>query len=325
MASSSTSTNPCLQAALAYAKFGWTVFPAELPSKHPHKAAKYSRSGNRWGATNDSKQITRDFEKWPDAAVCIPTGIENDFFVVEADTPEGHDVDGIANLQTLINGREWPETRTVRSPSGSLHYYFMYPYAGRVRTRTGKIAIVPGVDVLGDGGMVVAPPSVKPSAGEYVLEKRAEIKHAPQWLLDLVTKEEKRKHSTADDDFEVNVDIVVEALNAMTNDNVDEDLWYKLMAAAWRGSAGHDEAYRAFVRWSARSHKHDPRRTRERWQSFNSRPPRDIGPGTLYAHANKTAPGWRDAMIARDLADLARQYAADVAAAKAKGGRDDRA
>lgn len=321
MANSTRTVNPCLAAALAYAKFGWTVFPAELPSKHPCKAAIYS-NGKRWGATDDPKQIKRDFEKWPDAAVCIPTGIENGFFVVEADTLAGHGVDGITNLQNLIAGREWPETRMVRSPSGSAHYYFMYPHSGRVRNRTGKTAIVPGVDVLGDGGMVVAPPSVKPDAGEYILENRAKIKHAPQWLLDIVTKEDTHKRSAVDDDIEINVDKVVAALNAATNDDLDEDLWYKIMAAAYRGSDGHAEAYEAFLRWSRQSPKHRDKRTKERWRAFDARPPRDIGPGTLYAHANDTAPGWREAMLEEALASLKEEYAAAIAAATAKGARD---
>jgi hypothetical protein len=141
-----------LAAALAYAKFGWSVFPADIskpPAKHPHKAGKNS-NGKRWGATKNPAEIKRDFNKWKDAAVCIPTGVENGFFVVEADTPEGHDVDGVANLQKLIDGREWPETRMAQSPSGSVHYLFTYPDEGLVRNSASTLA--PGIDVRGEGG-----------------------------------------------------------------------------------------------------------------------------------------------------------------------------
>jgi Bifunctional DNA primase/polymerase, N-terminal/Primase C terminal 2 (PriCT-2) len=315
-------SSPCLTAALHYAtELGWTVFPAELPSKHPHKKAEFS-NGNRWGATDDRKQIERDFRKWPSAAVCIPTGIGNGFFVIEADTLAGHGVDGITNLQNLIAGREWPDTARARSPSGSIHYYFAYPYAGRVRTRTGKNAIVPGVDLLGDGAMVVAPPSVKPDVGEYVWEKRGAIKHGPQWLLDLVIKEDIRRRSTTDDDIEINVDKVVAALDAATNCDLEENDWFRIIAAAYRGSAGHDEAYAAVERWSKKSSKHRDNRTKYRWEAFHAIPPTRVSPATLYWHADQTAPGWREAFVEQAFAVLRQEYAAAVAAASKKGARD---
>jgi hypothetical protein len=319
-----------VDAALAYAKADVSVFPAELgvdangkSFKRPYTWATQKRA-QRWGATRDPEQIRKDFDRWPHAAVCIPTGIENDFFVVEADTPKGHDVDGIANLKTLIAGREWPETRMAQSPTGSRHHYFAYPLNGRVRNRTGKNAIAPGVDVLGDGGMVVAPPSIRPDVGEYVwLNPNVGMKHAPQWLLDIVTFEQRRRKHSALQDFEINVYRVIDALDAATNDKLDEDVWFKIMAAAYAGSAGHAEAFKAFVRWSQKSFKHKDKRTVERWRSFDRNPPRDIGPGSLYAHANATAPGWREASIAKAYAELAEQYAAGVAAAfvKTEGGR----
>ena len=318
-----------IDAALNYAK-AVSVFPAELgvdadgkAFKRPYKAARYS-GGINWGATRDPEQIRKDFDRWPHAAVCIPTGIENDFFVVEADTPKGHDVDGIANLEKLIAGREWPETRMAQSPTGSRHHYFAYPLNGRVRNRTGKNAIAPGVDLLGDGGMVVAPPSIRPGVGEYIwLNPNVGIKHAPQWLLDIVTFEQKRRKHSALQDFEINVYRVVDALDAATNDNVDEDVWYKLIASAHAGSAGDMEAAKAAERWSRKSLKYNPKRFWERWRAFDRNPPRDIGPGSLYAHANATAPGWREASIAKAYAELAEQYAAGVAAAfvKTEGGR----
>jgi primase-like protein len=130
-----------------------------------------------------------------------------------------------------------------------------------------------------------------------------------------VTKRSKHKR---DDDIEINVEKVIAALDAMPNPDVDEDVWFKLMAATWRGSDGHNDAYDAFVRWSRRSYKHDDKRTRQRWRGFDRNPPRDIGPGTLYNFADKTAPGWREAMLARAIATLTEQYAAEIAA-KAKG------
>ena len=84
-----------LDEALAYARRGWAIFPAPPGAKKSHKAAEHS-NGVRWGATGDAEQIRADFAKWPEANVGIACGAESGIFVVECDTPVGHDVDGIA-------------------------------------------------------------------------------------------------------------------------------------------------------------------------------------------------------------------------------------
>src|SRR5262249_29941584 len=86
--------NPCLVAALNYVEQrGWAVFPAPPGTKKSHKSAEHS-GGVRWGATRDPKQIRKDFRKWPDANIGIPTGADNGIVVFETDTPKGHNVDG---------------------------------------------------------------------------------------------------------------------------------------------------------------------------------------------------------------------------------------
>ena len=91
------------------------------------------------------------------------TGSLSAFIVVEADTPKGHDIDGIASLRKLVadNGA-LPETLMAESPTGSLHYYFRCP-ATPIKNSASRIG--PGIDVRGDGGMVLAPPSVRPGVG----------------------------------------------------------------------------------------------------------------------------------------------------------------
>jgi hypothetical protein len=100
--------------------------------------------------------------------------------VVEADTLEGHAVDGIASVKQLeAEHGELPETLMAESPSGSQHRYFKWPAGVSIRNSASKIA--PGVDVRGDGGMVIAPPSVKPGKGEYRWVNAHDIADAPEW------------------------------------------------------------------------------------------------------------------------------------------------
>jgi hypothetical protein len=300
-----------LETALILADAGITVFPADPITKIAYKAARFS-GGVRWGATCDRSQIKWDFKRWPNAALCMPTGRDNGVFVVEADTMEGHGVDGIGNFQKLIDANSpLPETRMVRSPSGSIHRWFKNPDHLLIQNSESKIA--QGVDVLGEGGMVLIPPTVKPGVGEYIWLNMLKLADAPPWLLELVVQKDKGKRNHDIGDNTVNIDKVIAALNAASN-NVCEDQWYRIMAAAWRGSDGDDAAYQAFVRWSARSSKHNLKRAQARWDAFTDKPPRDIGVGTLYRHANDTAPGWRERLLDEALASLKESYNAAMAA-----------
>lgn len=168
----------------------WPVFPVPLGTKKSHKSAERS-FGRPWGATTDADEIRDDFEHWSDANVGIVTGAVSGIFVVEADTKEGHDVDGIASLAALqVEHGELPVTLQAISPSGSIHYFFNHPGADlNIKNSASKIA--PGIDVRGDGGMMIGVPSVKPGKGAYRWQNNLPVADAPQWLLDIViTKSE---------------------------------------------------------------------------------------------------------------------------------------
>ncbi len=175
---------PMLAAALSYAAVrGRHVFLVPPGTKKSHKAAEYS-GGRNWGATTDAKEIRRDFRRWPDANVGIVTGPKSGIWVVEADTLEGgHAADGIASLTRLQDEHgKLPDTLMAKSPSGSLHYFFKYPDGANIRNSESEVA--PGVDVRGDGGIVVAVPSVKPGVGCYKWLNDNDVADAPDWLID---------------------------------------------------------------------------------------------------------------------------------------------
>ena len=182
--------NPRLAAALSYAERGWDVFPANLSlnkatgkfNKKSYKSAEYSGGAN-WGKTRDPKQIKKDFKRWPKANVGIATGADSGIFVVETDTPKGHNVDGEASLRAREEKHgPLPKTLMAESPSGSRHRYFKYPPGIEIKNSTSSIAR--GIDVRGEGGMVIAPPSVR-GDGAYRWLNDNPIADAPQWLIDL--------------------------------------------------------------------------------------------------------------------------------------------
>ena len=141
-----TPEEPIVEHALYYATCeGWSVFPAPPGEKKSYKSAKYS-GGRKWGQTTDANEIHRDFREWPNANVGVVTGAVSGIFVVETDTKDGHDVDGIASLATLeAEHGSLPATLQAESPSGSIHYYFNHP---GFDIKNSASAIAPGVGAI---------------------------------------------------------------------------------------------------------------------------------------------------------------------------------
>lgn len=180
-----TFTASLVEHAIDYASRGWRVFPLNLRQKVSHKSAAHS-DGRKWGQTTDADEIRRDFIQWPDANIGIVTGEASGFFVVETDTADGHGegVDGAAELAKLeaMHGT-LPATLEAISPSGSVHRYFKHP---GFKIKNSASLIGPGIDVRGDGGMVVGPPSVKLGKGVYSWRNDFPIADAPPWLFDRI-------------------------------------------------------------------------------------------------------------------------------------------
>ena len=214
-------------AALEYATIGWEVFPAPPGQKKSHKSEEHS--GAKWGKTTDPEEIRMDFRKWPRANVAIVTGLTSGIFVLEADTVKGHGVDGLASIEALEDEHgPLPETLMAISPSGSVHRYDKYPGPG-IKIKNSVDEIAPGVDIRGDGGMVIAPPSIKPGAGEYKWLNDLPVADAPLWLIEAARekpKPEKAKKpsSRASASDQAQATSYFEALGERENSHADADL-----------------------------------------------------------------------------------------------------
>ena len=175
--------------ALSYAATRkWAIFPVPLGTKKSYKSARYSKENNNWGATRKPAQIRQDFAKWPKAGIGIPTGPDNGIVVIETDTKAGgHAVDGEPILQRLQRRYgPLPATLTAISPSGSKHRYFKHP--GPDVEITSK-TLVAGVDIKGNGGMVIAPPTERAGLGRYRWDNDLPIAPLPLRWLRLISKQ----------------------------------------------------------------------------------------------------------------------------------------
>lgn len=109
------------------------------------------------------------------------TGKPSGLFVLDVD-PEHGGHDTLAAL--VAEHGPLPTTYTVRTGSGGLHHHFALPEFP-VGNSAGRLGV--GLDVRGNRGQVVAPPSVS-AKGAYTVKVDAPVAEAPGWLLDLLRK-----------------------------------------------------------------------------------------------------------------------------------------
>lgn len=171
--------NEFLEAALVYQARGWSVIPLQVKDKRPALTTWLE-----YQTTPASEaQIREWWQLMPDANVGLVTGQVSGIIVL--------DVDGDDGRQSL--GKfELPTTLTSSTGKGN-HYLFGYP-GHETRNFARKL---PGLDLRGDGGYIVAPPSIHPSGRRYEWATSLETPLAdlPEWLSDLITQGKKQSTS----------------------------------------------------------------------------------------------------------------------------------
>ena len=169
-----------VDAARTYAARGWRVVPIAAGTKHPAHLKAWQEA-----ATTDPELIAEWWERWPDDGVGIATGQRSGIWALDVDPRHGGD-DTLADLEAT-HGR-LPATMEVLTGSGGRHLYFAWPEGRAIRNdQAGRLG--PGLDVRGDGGQVVAPPTVHPNGTRYEWELSSPLRPAlaPDWLVDLLT------------------------------------------------------------------------------------------------------------------------------------------
>ncbi|UCH47887.1 MAG: bifunctional DNA primase/polymerase [Betaproteobacteria bacterium] len=177
--------NDCLEAALAYLGRGWSVIPIEARGKRP--LVPWLEFQQRCA---DADEVRQWFETRKKANVAIVTGVVSDLVVLDIDIAHG----GKESLRRLEHEHgALAETVEAVTGSGGRHFYFAHP-GGVVRNRAG---LTPGIDLRGDGGCVVAPPSVHRNGKRYRWKRghapgESDLSPMPAWLLGMVRGDKAR-------------------------------------------------------------------------------------------------------------------------------------
>ena len=186
-----------VSSALLYAGLGWRVVPIHTtrrqscscgrqvcpgPGKHP-RVRDWSRA-----ATTNADEIRTWWRRWPEANVGVVTGRESGLFALDVDVDRGGE-DLLAALENAHG--QLPQTVDSLTGGGGRHLLFAYPEKGNVPSKSD--ALGPGIDVRGEGGLIIVPPSLHASGRRYEWEDSSrpfevELAEPPLWVLELVQR-----------------------------------------------------------------------------------------------------------------------------------------
>jgi hypothetical protein len=132
-------------------------------------------------ATDDPNQVEWWWSRTPDANIGLRTGIA--FDVLDLDGPEG-----LASLTQIAPG--YKHDGPVGATGKGFHLLFGVTGKRNFANPMGKESATPGIDFRGDGGYIVAAPSIHPNGHAYRWHRPAmlPLPAAPAWLWDLFPK-----------------------------------------------------------------------------------------------------------------------------------------
>ncbi len=204
-----------MHAALALAARGWPVFPCSDATKAPltpRSSAPGAKDGGLYHASTDRVRVEAWWKDHPRAMIGLRTGAASGFWVLDLDAKKASADAMLAAVRAWCGGAlaapdggtgELVDPPMVRTQSGGYHIYFAMPAdaAGaalplgnraRLFDKTDADAILHGVvETRGDGGYVIAPPSVMRTGARYswiARDAKAAPPQACARLLDLVLR-----------------------------------------------------------------------------------------------------------------------------------------
>lgn len=179
--------NALLNAALKYLEYGWAVVPLHSVSegvcscrdgaecgrntgKHPR-----IKGWRQWENLPTAEAIRGWWEQWPGANVGITTGHLSGVVAIDIDDPNGF-------MQLQAEHGTLPDTAVIETGNGE-HLLFRSP-AASLPNSVKKLA--PGIDVRGEGGLIVAPPSLHYSGKRYEWAVKLRPAALPSWVPELL-------------------------------------------------------------------------------------------------------------------------------------------
>jgi Bifunctional DNA primase/polymerase, N-terminal/AAA domain len=169
--------------ALNYARHGWHVFPCDPTDKRPLVPTGF------YAATTAEDQLRKWWLKFPNAMIGVRMGTTSGVWAVDPDASKDGSPDGVANwtkIAAKFGGI--PTTHTHNTPNGGQHLLFKWHDDQHVTNKEGDLSGL-GINVRGEGGYIVVPPSVMADGRAYAIAQPLDFFHfaeAPPWLYDKI-------------------------------------------------------------------------------------------------------------------------------------------
>ncbi len=162
-----------LMGALAYATQGYRVFPCQPRGKQP-----ITTHGLRDATTNTDK-IRAWWAQTPTANVAVACGGDDHLVVLDVDNPAA-----LSDLEERIGALPATLTTSTGRNGGGRHYWFRGPEGIVIGNRRGTLP--GGIDVRGEGGYVIAPPSWHPDGIRYAVASEHQVAEIPGSLIGIL-------------------------------------------------------------------------------------------------------------------------------------------
>jgi len=175
--------NKLLDEAIKYLNLGFSIIPVGQDKK---PLIQWKEFQNR---KPTEKEVTEWFSNFNITGIGIVTGKISGLIVLDAE--KGADFTGL----------KIPTTPTVNTGGGGVHYYFKLPENFTVKN---SVRFRPLMDIRGEGGFVVAPPSLHPSGKYYewaIDFASAKLTNMPKWLTEAL--QQKKSEATNKDWAEI--------------------------------------------------------------------------------------------------------------------------
>jgi putative DNA primase/helicase len=160
---------------VSLAREGWRLFPCRARGKSPLISDWPTK------ATTNEAQLREWAAQFPGCNWGAATGATSGIIAIDCDGAEGT---LWIERQRELHGDGWTSTRTSETARGK-HLFFRTPNDITVRNSVGSIA--PGIDIRGEGGFVVVPPSTHETGVTYQWTTATAVQDAPGWLVQAAT------------------------------------------------------------------------------------------------------------------------------------------
>lgn len=175
-----------LEHALRYAARGLRIIPIAPGEKYPRGIENWEQLATR-DETTIRDWYTGKYRNWGIGITGGQLRPDTWLFILDVDDRDGKS--GSDTLHELITEYgPLPDTVTVHTPTGGRHHYYLSPIEIR---NDASNRLGPGLDIRGEGGQVLAPPTIHPNGKPYVEDTEygfdTKPALAPEWLIHRLT------------------------------------------------------------------------------------------------------------------------------------------